>query len=60
MSLAPRYVALLGLLALVPVAAYAVGKPDMFNTIVTAVNVVLIAASLYVATGPSSTNGQAH
>jgi hypothetical protein len=60
MALAPRHVTLLGLLALAPVIAYAVGKPDLFNAAVTAVNVVIIAASLWIATGPSSTNGHAH
>lgn len=59
MAVAPRLVALAGLLALVPVIAYAVGKPD-YTVLVAALNVVLIAAALWIATGPAEANGQAH
>jgi hypothetical protein len=59
MAVAPRFVALAGLLALVPVAAYAIGKPD-YTVLVAALNVVLIAAALWMATGPAQADGQAH
>lgn len=60
MAVAPRYIGLVGLLALVPVVAYALGKPDPVHAGVAALNVVLITASLWIATRTTATNRHAH
>jgi hypothetical protein len=52
MDVKPRVVALVGLLALGPAIAYAATQPDQFSGLVTAVNVVLIVASLTIAMRP--------
>lgn len=47
----PRQAVLVGLLALVPVAAYGLFAPEL-TAIVAAVNVVIVTAALYVAFRP--------
>lgn len=53
MAVQPRVVAALGLLALVPILAYAATQPDWFSGLVTGVNIVVIVASLAVALRPT-------
>lgn len=50
-SLQPRTAVGIGLLALLPVLWYAVGRPSLWGY-VTAVSVLIIVAALYVATKP--------
>ncbi|WP_247728830.1 cytochrome-ba3 oxidase subunit [Halovivax limisalsi] len=50
-SLAPRYVAIVGAVALLPAAWYVLGRPSTVAA-VAAVNVVLIVAALWAAMGP--------
>lgn len=52
MDIEPRTVAIVGLLALVPAAAYAATQPDQIGGVVAAINIVLITASLAVALRP--------
>lgn len=52
MDLSPRQVVLTGLLALLPVGAYALTQPDTVSAVVTAINVILITGSLAVAFRP--------
>jgi hypothetical protein len=62
MDLEPRYVGLLGLLALVPWALYAFGggNTGLVSALITAFNVCLITASLYMAFGPSGSEPTGH
>jgi len=60
MALAPRVVALVGLLALAPVVAYGLFRPSTIAAAVTAVNVTLIVASIVVAMRATRANGHAH
>lgn len=53
MDVSARLVAAVGLLALLPVAAFALTQPDRLSAVVTAVNVVVITASLIVALRPA-------
>ncbi len=53
-SLTPRLAAAVGLVALVPALAYGLGRPGL-GGFVSAVNVVIIFASLYVAFSPLET-----
>lgn len=50
-SLQPRIAVGVGLLALLPVLWYAVGRPSVWGY-VTAVSVLIIVAALYIATRP--------
>ena len=56
MSVPARYVVLLALVALVPAVAYTSSRSDPTSSIA-AVNIVLIAASLYVAMSATSSEG---
>jgi|GEM_PF-2345726 hypothetical protein len=60
MAVSPRLVALVGLLALGPVIVFALSKSVPLSGVVTAVNVVIIAASLWYFTGPAAADGRAH
>lgn len=53
MAVTPRQVATVGLLALVPVLAWAIGGRGTVSAAVTGVNVCLIVASLVVAMRPT-------
>ncbi|MFB6310461.1 MAG: cytochrome-ba3 oxidase subunit [Salinirussus sp.] len=52
MAIQPRGIAVVGLLALVPVLAYAATQPDTLSAIITGINVVVIVSSLVVALRP--------
>ncbi len=52
MTLTPRKAGAVGLLALVPVAAYAAGVGGLYTGLITAVNVLLIMGILYTAFTP--------
>lgn len=58
MAIAPRLVATVGLLALLPVAVWALAKPAPLTSAITAVNVVLIVGSLLVAMRPTAGEGR--
>lgn len=60
MALDTRLVGLVALLALVPVVAFTLGKSVTLSGTVTAVNVLIIAACLWLATGPAEVSGHAH
>lgn len=53
MDVSPRLVVMASLLALLPVAAYALTQPDTVSAVVTAINVILITSSLAVAFRPT-------
>lgn len=50
-ELSPRIAAAIGLLAVVPTIAYGLGRPGLFGFL-SAVNVVIIFAALYLAMSP--------
>lgn len=55
-GVSPRLVVAIGLLAIVPAIAYALGRPSLAGY-VTAVNVLIIFAALYTAFGPHLEQG---
>lgn len=53
MNVSPRLVVMAGLLALLPIGAYALTQPDTVSAVVTAINVILITGSLALAFRPA-------